>query len=86
LLGELEASGRRSAHNIGDYRDPFVARLRALGIESVYAWKAKAGSDGMVKVQAGSYGGLGWDGTAIDRWLGEFLESDQGRNSGSLLT
>jgi hypothetical protein len=34
LLGELEVSGRRSAHNIGDYHDPFVARLGALGIES----------------------------------------------------
>jgi hypothetical protein len=36
LLGELEASGRRDAYNIGDYHDPFIARLRALGIESVY--------------------------------------------------
>lgn len=80
LLGELEASGRRDAHNMGDYRDPFVARLRALGIESVYAVKAKRGSEGMVMVQAGTYGGWGWDGAAIDRWLGDFLDSDQGIN------
>jgi hypothetical protein len=85
LLGELEASGRYNAHNIGDYRDPFVARLQALGIESVYAWKAKAGTEGMVMVLAGSYGGLGWDGAAIDRWLGEFLDSDQGKNKLSKL-
>jgi hypothetical protein len=80
LLGELEASGRRNAYSIGDYHDPFVARLGALGIESVYAGKAKAGSEGMVMVQAGTYGGWGWDGTAIDQWLGEFLASDQGKN------
>ncbi len=80
LLGELEASGRRHAHDLGDYRDPFVARLRALGIESVYAVKAKAGSEGKVMVQAGTYGGWGWNGTAIDRWLAEFLVSDQGIN------
>jgi hypothetical protein len=80
LLGELEASGRRDAHDLGDYRDPFVARLRALGIESVYAAKTRAGSEGMVMVQAGTYGGWGWDGAAIDRWLSEFLGSDQGKN------
>ena len=42
LLGELEISGRRSVHSIGDYHDPFVARLRTLGIESVYAVNARA--------------------------------------------
>lgn len=80
LLGELEASGRRYAYDIGDYHDPFVARVGALGIESVHAVKAKAGSEGKVMVQAGTYGGWGWDGTAIDQWLGEFLASDQGKN------
>jgi hypothetical protein len=80
LLGELEANGRRDAHDLGDYRDPFVAQLRALGIESVYAANTSAGSEGMVMVQAGSYGGGGWDGAAIDRWLSEFLGSDQGKN------
>lgn len=85
LLGELEAIGRHSAHNIGDYHDPFVARLGALGIESVYAVKAKAGSEGMVMVRAGTYGGWGWDGAAIDRWLAEFLVSDQGINKVSKL-
>jgi hypothetical protein len=85
LLGEVEASGRRSAHNIGDHRDPFVARLRALGIESVYAVNAIAGSEGTLVVQAGSYGGLGWDGATIDRWLSEFLESNQGKNKLSKL-
>jgi hypothetical protein len=34
----------------------------------------------MVMVQAGTYGGWGWDGAAIDRWLGELLASDQGKN------
>jgi hypothetical protein len=80
LLGELEASGRRDAHDLGDYRDPFVTRLRALWIESVYAANTRAGSEGMVMVQAGSYGGWGWDEAAIDRWLSEFLGSDQGKN------
>ena len=67
LLDELEANGRRNAYNVGDYHDPFVVRLGALGIESVYAVKAKAGSEGKVMVQAGTYGGWGWDGTTIDR-------------------
>ena len=80
LLSDLEGSGRRSAHNLGDYQNRFVARLRALGIESVYAVTASAGSEGMVMVQAGTYGGWGWDGAAIDRWLGELLASDQGKN------
>jgi hypothetical protein len=59
ILGELQANGRRNAYNIGDYHDPSVARLPALGIESVYAVKAKPGSEGMVLVQAGTYGGWG---------------------------
>jgi hypothetical protein len=85
LLGDLKASGRRNAHNIGDYHDPFVARLGSLGIESVYAVKAKAGSEGMVMVRAGTYGGWGWDGAAIDRWLDEFLDTAQGKNKLSKL-
>jgi hypothetical protein len=85
LLGELEASGQWRAYDVGDYRDPFVARLGALGIESVYAVKAKAGSEGKVMVRAGTYGGLGWDGAAIDQWLGKFLDSDRGKNKLSKL-
>ena len=50
------------------------------GIESVHAVKAKAGFEGKVMVQAGTYGGWEWDGTATDRWLGDFLASDQGKN------
>jgi hypothetical protein len=80
LLGELEASGRRSAHGMGDLRDPFVMRLGTLGIESIYGRKAKAGSEGTVMVKAGTYGGWGWDGAAIDQWLDDFLASDQGIN------
>jgi hypothetical protein len=46
LLGKLEATGRCNADNIGDYHDPFVARLCEFGIESVYAVSAKPGSEG----------------------------------------
>ena len=71
----------RHERGAADYGLPsFVPRLGALGIESIYAVKAKAGSEGKVMVQAGTYGGWGWDGTVIDRWLGEFLASDQGKN------
>jgi hypothetical protein len=80
LLTDLEASGRRRASDMGDFRDPFVARLGALGIESTYRVKAKAGSEGMVLVQAGTYGGWGWDGPKIDEWLGDFFASKQGTN------
>jgi hypothetical protein len=79
LLRDLEANGRRSAHNIGDYQDPFVTAPGArdrVGLRG----EAKTGSEGMVMVQAGTYGGWGWDGVAIDRWLSELLASDQGKN------
>jgi hypothetical protein len=85
LLGDLEASGRRRALDMGDYRDPFVARLGALGIESVYAVKAKAGHEGTVMVHPGVYGGWGWNGPAIDRWLDELLASDRAANKLSKL-
>jgi hypothetical protein len=62
LLGDLEACGRRRVHDLGDYRDPFVARLVALGVESAYAVKANAGHQGTALVGPGTYGG--WDGTA----------------------
>jgi hypothetical protein len=80
LLGDLEAAGRQRAHDLGDYRDPFVARLRALRIESVYAVKAHAGHEGTALVGPGTYGGWGWDAPTIDQWLGELLASDRGAN------
>jgi len=80
LLNDLEAAGRDRVLDIGDYRDPFVDRLVALGIESVYSTRAKAGSEGMVLVRAGTYFGRGWDGPTTDQWLSELLASDQGRN------
>jgi hypothetical protein len=80
LLSDLEHHGRWRASDIGDYRDPFVARLRTLGIESVNAWKAKPGKGGTVTVVPGIYSGLGWDRTAIDTWLGGFLASPRGAN------
>jgi hypothetical protein len=80
LVNDLEAAGRQRVLDIGDYRDPFVARLAALGIESIYAAKAKPGSEGTVLVRAGTYFGRGWDGPTTDQWLGELLVSDRGRN------
>jgi hypothetical protein len=80
LLSELEADGRQRVLDMGDYRDPFVARLVALGIESVSSGKARAGSEGTVMVGPGAYGGWGWDGPTIDRWLGGLLASGQGAN------
>jgi len=78
LLSDLENQGRRRAVNIGDYQDPFVGRLGALGIESVYAFRAKPGQEGTVKVGPGFYGGRGWGREAVDTWLGAFLASDKG--------
>jgi len=80
LLTDIEAGGRRSAHNIGDFRDPFVARLSSLGIESIYAMPARAGHEGDVLVQPGVYGGWGWGGQQVDQWLGDLLNSNQGQN------
>jgi hypothetical protein len=80
LLGDMERQGRQRALNIGDYRDPFVARLRAFHIESVYCFKAKPGHEGTVRVAAGFYGGREWDQGGIDAWLDEFLVSSRGRN------
>jgi hypothetical protein len=73
LLGDLQSAGRRRVLDIGDYRDPFVKRLRSLRIESIYAWKAKVGREGTVTVRPGVYGGWGWDGPTIDAWLQDLL-------------
>jgi hypothetical protein len=80
LLSDMEQQGRTRALNLGDYRDPFVARLGTLGIESVYGFKAKPGRDGIVRVAAGSYSGREWGKTAIDTWLDNFLTSSTGQN------
>jgi hypothetical protein len=63
---------------MGDYRDPFVARLQALGLEFVYAFAAKPGREGIVSVGPGTYSGRGWGREATDTWLGGFLASDTG--------
>jgi hypothetical protein len=78
LLSDLENQGRWRAMNIGDYRDPFVERLATLRIESVYAFKAKRGREGIVMVGPGSYSGREWGRGAIDIWLAGFLASDEG--------
>jgi hypothetical protein len=85
LLSDLESQGLRNAQDIGDYRDPFVARLVALRIESVHGVNAKVGHEGTVIVRPGTYGGWGWDGPTIDAWLDELLASDQGVNKLSKL-
>jgi hypothetical protein len=80
LLSELEKQGRWRALNRGDSRDPFAGRLAALGIESVYAFPAKHGREGIVRVDPGFYFGREWGREAIDTWLGGFLASDTGAN------
>lgn len=85
LLSDMEQAGRWRALSMGDYRDPFVGRLRRLRIESVYGFKAKPGRGGAVTVSPGFYGGRGWDRTAIDAWIGSFLASSQGANKVSKL-
>jgi len=78
LLSELEANGSQYVHDIGDYLDPVTKRLRALGIASVYRLSTE--QQGTVYISTGAYGGIGWDGTAIDAWLEEFVASEQGVN------
>jgi hypothetical protein len=78
LLSDLEAQGARWAHNLGDYRDPVVGQLRALGIGSVY--RLSTGAGGGVVMGSDSYGGFGWGGTMIDTWLDGLLASGQGLN------
>ncbi len=80
LLQDLEVEGRRTTQDTGDYRDPFVIRLRDLGIESIFAHEAKAGHEGTVMVRPGVYGGFGWHSSTIDAWLDELMSSDRGRN------
>ena len=78
LLSDLEAQGARWAHNLGDYRDPIVGQLRALGIGSVYRLSTRA--EGGVVMGSDSYGGFGWNGPVIDAWLHGLLASSQGIN------
>ena len=80
LLYDMEKKGLRRAQNVGDYRDPFVERLAALGIEFIYAFTAKPGREGAVKVGPGTYSTRGWNGAAIDAWLSGFLASPEGAN------
>jgi hypothetical protein len=86
LLSDMEQLGRFNALNLGDYQDPLVARLGALGIESIYGFKAKPGREGIVRVAAGSYAGWEWNQTAIDAWLDGFLTSSTGQNKLGKLT
>jgi hypothetical protein len=79
LLREMENQGRWRALSRGGSCDPFVERLAALGIESVYAFKAP-GREGIVSVGPGFYFGREWGREAIDNWLGGFLASDTGAN------
>ena len=81
LLRDLEAVGRRSASDIGDiFEDPYVQRLRDLGVQTVYGYDPKPGQEATVMVSAGTYGGLGWTGSDIDDWLQALLQSPQGVN------
>jgi len=80
LLRDMEQHGRFDALNVGDDRDPFVDRLKALGIESIYGFKAKPRREGVVRVAAGSYTGREWGQAAIDAWLDTFLSSSTGQN------
>ena len=80
LLSDMEQQGRWRAMDMGDYLDPFVTRLRAPHIESVYGFKAKPGHGGTVRVVAGFYGGREWGQAAIDTWLNDFLASTTGQN------
>ena len=73
----MEAQGRRTVNCRGDYRDPFVQRIRALRIESVYFWPAGSRA-GAVNGDSGACGGWGWDGAATGTWLGGFFASRQG--------
>ena len=61
FLSDMEAQGRRTVNCRGDYRDPFVQRIRALRIESVYSWPAGSHA-GAVNGDSGACGGWGWDG------------------------
>ena len=63
-----------------DYRDPFVERLAALGIESIYAFMPKPGRAGALRVDSGTYSGRGWSGAAIGAWLSQLLASREGAN------
>ena len=78
LLSDLEAQGARYAHNMGDYHNPVVGKLRALGIGSVY--RLSTGRGGGVVMGSDAYGGFGWDGPVIDAWLDGLLASSQGIN------
>ncbi|MFI6832804.1 hypothetical protein ACIBG5_37215 [Kribbella sp. NPDC050241] len=80
LIGDLEAEERTSAAHFGDYRDPWVKRLAVLGIESIHGVAASPGSEGLVYVRAGTYGGRGWTQEDVDNWLASFLASPQGAN------
>jgi hypothetical protein len=78
ILSDLEAQGARYAHDMSDYRNPVVQRLRDLGIGSVY--RLSTGLGGGVVMGSDTYGGFGWDRPVIHAWLDGLLASSQGLN------
>jgi hypothetical protein len=78
LLSDLEAQGAGYAHDMSDYQNPFVQRLRDLRIASVY--RLSTGRGGGVVMGSDAYGGYGWSGPVIDAWLDGLLASSQGIN------
>jgi hypothetical protein len=78
VLSGLEAQGARYAHDMSDYRNPVVQRLRDLGIGSVY--RLSTGRGGGVVVGSDTYGGFGWDGPVVNAWLDGLLAASRGIN------
>jgi hypothetical protein len=74
LLTDMEAQGARRAQSRASSGEPFVERLRKLKIAHVYAFEAP-GRGGKVIFAPDFYFARGWDGTATNTWLAEFLAS-----------
>jgi hypothetical protein len=54
--------------------------VTASSCESVYAFTARPGREGVIRVGPGTHSSRGWNGADIDAWLGSFLTSREGAN------
>lgn len=78
LIRAVAARGDRRLSSMGDHRDPLVRQLSDLGVQSVF--QISQDPVGRIVVTVGTYGGVGWQGPEVDRWLSEWWRSGVATN------
>ncbi len=80
LIVDMERQGQSSLTTMSDYRNPWRARLEALGIQSVHGFAVSSSPRGAVYVVSASFAAWGWVTATADRWITGFLATDLGKS------